>query len=271
MSRPLLRAVPESPERTDGYANTTTGNVPHVTRVEFLREWDYKGGHLTMIGPTQRGKTRLCLELLSRSISPQRRCLILAGKPPSRDHEMTEAAAKLNLRVIESWPPDPNFKDRNRNGWVLRPKQRLQDSDEDNAVLQREFKRGIMGGYRTSPKHPLITVVDEAFLVHHDLKLQRVCEAPLTRGLPDNMMWTLMQRGRFISYHCYSAPEHIFIYKDDDKTNQQRYSEIGGVDPRLIMEILPNLRTEELKGGNTISECLYIRRSGPRLAIVGIT
>lgn len=245
------------------------GSIDVIPRNIFLREWDYKNQHLTMLGPTQRGKTTLCLQLLGKTISPEHKATVLAGKTPNRDPVMAAAAEKLNLRVIKTWPPKMELMDRKKNGYLLRPEQSLSDIDKDNKELETQFRKAIIGNYQNDTR-PTIVVIDEAHLIQKDLGLQKECDAILTRGQPDTAEWNLSQRGRFLSYHTYGAPEHVFIFFDPDITNQKRYSEIGGVDPRWIMSIAQDLRTRDNGKGQTVSECIYFRRSGPEVCIVGI-
>src|SRR6266568_988115 len=186
----------------------TTTRIPVIPRREFARQFgnDYSSGqHVTFIGPTQRGKTTLCLDLLSKVISPERPCVILAGKPPSRDKAMDEIAPKmLNLRVVEEWPPTRTFRDRKRNGYVLRPEQKMRSRADDEANLKAQFSKAIMDNYRK--KTPTITVADEAYLVQVTLKLKGDYEQPLMRGAPHNAMWSLIQRGAYVSYLSYNSP-----------------------------------------------------------------
>jgi len=83
-------------------------------------------------------------------------------------------------------------------------------------------------------------------------------------------MWSLVQRGRFVSYHVYDQAEHVFMFYDPDRNNQQRYSEIGDVDAKELVALSRQLNTQTVADGSTISEALYFRRSGNQLAIVGI-
>lgn len=254
-----------------------------IPRQEFVRkfgkEYGGKPRHLTMLGPSHRGKSRLCVELLAVVISPDLKALVLAGKPPGRERTWSdETAHKLNLRIIERYPPGFDPRDKNRNGWMLRPRHTMTDPTADDAHIQDQFKKGIRGAYATRPGRPkyaivkdtkMITVVDEGHHVHENMKLKQDCEAPLMRGLPDNGMWTLAQRGRFLSYQCYDAPEDIIIFKDDDEENQARYGQFTGYNRREIIEVTSNLRTERVKPeNNTISEALYISRHGD-MCIIG--
>ena len=184
---------------------------------------------------------------------------------------MEGAAKQLNLRVIEEWPPAYSFKDRKRNGYVLRPVQHMKNIKSDEANIKEQFGKAMLANYAS--KKPVITVCDEAFQVQNNLKLKDEYEAPLMRGAPINAQWSLLQRGRFSSYLAYDAPDHIFIAMDPDVSNQKRYSEIGGVDPKMVATIVSELQTKTVKtkkGGRTISEFLYINRSGPQLCIVSM-
>lgn len=226
------------------------------------------GQHVTMLGPTQRGKTTLCHQLLNVTVTPDHKCVILAGKPPGRDGTMALAADRLNLRVVEEWPPGWSYRDRHRNGYVLRPHQSLKNIDVDNENVREQFRKAMLDNYASS--QPVITVVDEAHHVQNDMKLRKEYEAPLMRGAPVNAQWSLIQRGRYMSYLAYDAPEHFFIFYDPDRSNQARYAEIGGIDPQQIRRIISGLRTYRAETGGTISECLYIQRSGPEFCIIDV-
>lgn len=241
-----------------------------VPRAEFLAEFkrDYQAGqHVTFLGPTQRGKTYLSQQMLKQVINPKLPCVILAGKPPNRDATMASAAQRLNLRIVEEWPPVRTYKDRKRNGYVLRPHHTMKDLKADEQNLHDQFDKALQSCYAS--RTPVIIVLDESYQVQKDLGLQKRVEAPLLRGAPVCAEWNLLQRGRYSSYLVYDAPEHVIIFSDPDVSNVKRYSElIGGVDPRYVTAVVTNLRTARTSTGRTISEALYIRRSGPELYVI---
>lgn len=247
--------------------------VPVIERVTFIEQFGkdfHSGQHVTFLGPTQRGKTTMALQLLSRCISPDRRGYILAGKPTGRDPTMEEAANKLNMRQISSWPPERQYGDKKKNGFVLHPLGKpTDDADAEDVKLERNFRAALKSLYAS--RKPVVVVVDETAHVYDYLKIKKPYEASLMRGAPTVSMWSLIQRGRNISYHAYNAPEHIFIFFDPDASNRERYGEIGGVDARWIQDLVKNLKTETIEPrGNTVSQALYIRRSGPQISIVDI-
>jgi hypothetical protein len=248
---------------------TQITQIDVISRKELREEWrkNYESGHhVAFIGPKQKGKTTLSHILLAECISPERKAILLAGKPPDRDPVMNKAAQRLNLRIIEEWPPPYSIRDRNRNGYVVRPHQTLKDLDADNDNIRKQFRAAMMSAYAS--KSPVILDVDEAGHVYGDMGLKKEYEAPLMRGAPICAQWMLIQRGRNLSYHSYSAPDHIFLFKDDDRSNVDRYSEFGGIDPRQTRYLVENLRLKKSANGQTVSEALYIRRAGPEYMIV---
>src|SRR5215469_9424649 len=252
-------------------------DVAEIDRKTFLKERakerrGQKFHHRTTLGPTHRGKTTLELQILKSDISPDQQCIILSAKPPHRDPVMNKAAEQLNLVVVEDYPVSAMSKryhrNRKKNGYVVRPTQTLTNLRADKEHVHEVFSRTMIDAYAT--KEPVIVVCDEAHKIYNVYGLREEYEAPLMSGLPDCAESSLIQRGRFMPYLAYDAPDEVIIFKDDDTSNQRRYAEIGGVNPAAIVTIQSGLKTYETKDGHTISEFLHIRRAGPRLTVVGI-
>jgi hypothetical protein len=158
---------------------------------------------------------------------------------------------------------------KNNNGWLLAPTEKPGDVDTEDAVLFRHFKAAINHAYQLgSDVAKYILVVDEAHQVQVDLKLKKDVDQPLMRGAPDCAVWQSLQRGRWVSMQTYSAPEHVLIFKDKDMGNQDRYGEIGGVDPAYMIQLVRRLKTERVKSGGTISQAAYFRRASDDIRIV---
>lgn len=249
-----------------------------VSRKQFVKEFaeDYTPSHLTMLGPTQRGKTTLCFQLLNAVLAAHKdehwRVVMLHGKIKKRDHTIKDEAKKNNYRVVKSWPPGwairPSHWKRNVSGYILRPLGNDKMSAlEEEKVLKGEFAKAIRSSYHGT-RNVTITLIDERAQADKDLKLTKDLDAPLQRGLPHNPEWNNIQRGAWCSYHCYDAPEHIFLFVDDDDSNIDRYAEFGVGDPRVIKAVMANLKLKKVKTGGTISQCLYMRRSDRYMCIV---
>lgn len=252
--------------------------TPVISRRDFVREFgeEYQQGqHVTFLGPSGRGKTRLAAELLMavRRHNPQITTVVLHGKIKGRDQTIESLSRRSGYPIVTSWPPRSiraRHRLRKNHGAILRPLRSAGDNpDVENEILRVQYRRAIHRGYQAPRKKPVIILADEAHQTHSDLRLMKDCEGPLMRGRPVCAMWSLVQRGRFVSYHVYDQAEHVFIFYDPDRNNQQRYSEIGDVDPKELVELSRQLKTKTVADGSTISEALYFRRSGNQLAIVG--
>ena|SRR5215469_3241889 len=248
---------------TDGRRHT----VETVPRRVFVRDFgkDYRGGqHLSAFGPTGRGKSRLCFQLLGSVISPDMQVASLHGKIKGRDPVVMAAAKRYHLRMVTALPSETRMKfDRKRgwNGYIIAPLEKPSSPAEERKLLVASFDDAIQRNYRTTKRHT-ITHINEAHQVQSDLKLKEAVESPLMRGGPDNAVWNEGQRGAYLSYHTYNAPEWIFVFYDDDRKNRQRYGDFGCADPDEIEWITSRLRTQESADGRTISQALCIRRRG---------
>lgn len=250
-------------------------DVPVIPRKDFAEEFgdSYQSGqHLTALGPSGRGKTKLVGQLLIKVANPDHQAVVLHGKIKGRDKTIESLSHAADMPIVDKWPPSAysrKVRHRDVRGYILLPLSKPGDTAaKENELLAGEFRKAIRENYHTSHKRPRITVVNEAHQAHNDLKLKGDCEAPLMRGRPDNAVWSEVQRCRYVSYMVYDQAEHVFIFYDPDEDNQKRYSEIGGVDPQYVRELSQGLKTRTVADGSTISQCLYFRRSGGYLCIV---
>jgi hypothetical protein len=160
------------------------------------------------------------------------------------------------------------------NWYILRPLKKDDISaKEEEKILKEEYSKALRKNYH-STRNVKITLVDERAQADKDLRLTEQLDAPLQRGLPHNPEWNNIQRGAWVSYHCYDAPEHMFIFHDDHESNRKRYSEFGCADPEVIFRLVSKLETKKIQTGktsreqSTISQCLYMRRSDRYMCIV---
>lgn len=281
--------LPIVSRRRREYDENTRPPAHHIARKPFIKEFAdnyHAGQHATFLGPTGRGKTKLMGQLLVAVLRrhPEMEGRVLHGKIRGRDQTIEELSkqgfpittepelsrlARLKYRARSKGNKKPL-------GFIVRPlthpegysDDKVSFTQRENNHLRRVFARAIYKAYHAKKKRPVILVVDEAHQAHVDLKLKSECEGPLMRGRPVCAEWSALQRGRYASQHLYDQAEHVFIFFDPVKDNQDRYAEIGGIDPDYLKELSRNLTTETVADGSTISQCIYFRRSGNYLAIV---
>jgi hypothetical protein len=258
--------------------------VPVIPRKEFVRMFarDYHAGqHVTFLGPSGRGKTKLMGQLLLAVLRAHKniKARILHGKIKDRDETIIKLAndgkMPITAEASPSWYQN-NVTHRDAPGFIVRPLTKAEGSpdskddltEKENMHLRRIFRRVIYKAYHANKKHPVILVVDEAHQAHTILKLKSDCEGPLMRGRPVCGEWSLLQRGKFVSKLVYDQAEWVFIFHDPVIDNQRMYAEIGGVNPRVLVALSARLKTHTAPDGSTYSQCLAFRRSGDYLCIV---
>jgi hypothetical protein len=231
--------------------------VEHFGRAEFIRErWGYRPGeHVTFLGPTTCGKTTLAYELMEVTARPQLPAVVLVMKP--RDKVVARMSQRNHYRIVRTWPPMPSiWQPRKPPGWVLWPRHEF-DPDLDDPRLYAEFRRGILQSYKKGNR---IIFGDEVYGLTTELQLTRELIAIWSRGSAMGCgLWSASQRPAMIPLWAYSQAHHLFLWHDPDRRARIRYSEIGGVDPGLVQDIVMGLDSYQ---------ALYIRRRGRAMCVV---
>lgn len=245
-----------------------------IGREEFIREyWDYSpGDHVTIVAPTDYGKTWFTNDLLAVTATPQLPAITLATKPRDRTinrlieingHRRTTTYPPRALgQVMTSWgEPRPP-------GYVVWPRH-VGDPTVDDAAHRATFRRAMLHDYarnahkRLRPDRgvrPIILNVDEIYSIAVDLKLDREARTLWAKGRSVGVgVWGGTQRPFDIPQHAYSQPQHLFLGYTPDRRDRQRFREIGGVDPDLVMDATYRLDWRQW---------LYINRRHRSMAII---
>jgi hypothetical protein len=222
--------------------------VQVLPRAVFLDEyWQYRAGqHVTFVAKTQSGKTTLAYQLLSRSARRDLMAAVLVMKP--RDPTVSLWTRQLGYPRTVTWPPLRRTFGSRPPGWTVWPRLGT-DPEEDERTLYRVFRRVLLGLYQ---KGEGIVFADEGVDVGQlddpdapaarRKPLIRTMEAVWKRGSGmGGGLWVATQRAAGLSYHGYSAPEHMFLAYDPDKKTRKRYDEIGGVDTGLVEAVVMRL------------------------------
>jgi hypothetical protein len=204
-----------------------------IDRQEFLDDyWEYQAGeHTTILGPTGAGKTHLCFQLLEKTARPELPAVTIVMKP--RDETVERWSKGQGYRMVKDWPPQ--FMERFRKkppGFILKPDHDF-DPHIDNPRHRMIFRRAILGSYKAGKR---IIFADELFSLCAEMKLSDELVAVWTKGRSmEAGVWGASQRPSHIPLWAYSQATHLFIAFDPDDRAQERYSEISGVDPELVI------------------------------------
>lgn len=239
--------------------------IARFSRLEFLAErWDYQPGqHVSLIAPTQNGKTTFMFQLLRNTdtsfceIPP----VMLVAKP--KDAVVAQGLDYLGWEETDRWPPKKKMFREKPEGHGLWPRHLKDVSPSVNAEhLANSFRPAIKKLFWQGNS---ICIGDEAYELCAVLGLSEELTRHWTQGAGmGSGLWTATQKpsgtqqGSIPSF-MYNSPTHTFLGRDPDKRNRDRFGEIGGVDPRLLSETVLGLKKYEW---------LYIHRDGPTMCIV---
>lgn len=249
--------------------------VLQLSRQEFLDEYfDYRRGeHLNAIAPTGAGKSHLLYQLSSVAMeqNPQLDFVSLMPKPQSPT--TNRWAETLNLKEVSAWPPQRWPWQAKPNGYVFWPKHQAGiPAAENRAQLADHFRKALTTQYW---KGDSIVFADDVYVLAALMGLNPEFEEYWTAGREAGAgLWSANQKpsgsksGGTVSSFSYNAPTHLFLGRDTDDRNVQRFGEIGGgLDPRSIETLVRGLRHFRVNG-ETVSEMLYIDKRGPYMATI---
>ena len=254
--------------------------VAEFSRDEFLNErFDYQPGeHVSYIEPTQGGKTHLMYQMLDRAMAQNPDLRTVSLMPKSRDPATWKWADRLDLKVIDNWPPPKGWFTDAPRGYVLWPKHlKGAEPGVNRAHLAGIFRKCLADQFQRGDS---ITVADDIYVLAVLMELNQDCEEFWVAGSGGGAgLWDTLQKpsgtvgGGHVSTFVYNAPTHLCLGHDPVEQNRKRFADIGGVDPKLVGEVVENLprhRIQTPTGIKNVSEKLYIHKGGPYLARVGI-
>lgn len=237
----------------------------HLPLADFAGHFDYRPGHhVALFGPTQQaGKSTMAFALVQHVVGwyPEIRPVVLNMK--HRDRVVAGWTKRLNFQETPSWPPGRKITNWNPPGYTLWPPQTLTDVEADNARLEREFRAAITHNRRNAPS---ITMANELYGLLAELNMRQLLTAVVTRdSVAGHGLWYESQKpsgtqGISIPGFFFNCAEHMFLSKDGERRNRIRYGEIScGISER-------DIERETLKLDPF--SWLYIRRSGPQMAVI---
>lgn len=244
--------------------------VDGVTIYRFGRDdfrynrFDYQDGeHAVFAGPTQRGKTTLAFALIEPIASEDFPVYIAVSKPA--DKVTTRETRRQGFKLVREWPPPAKrIKEAidKPHGYTVWPK--FGDLETDIYNASDVTRRLIQERYRAAMKGEKgVLVLDDTMIKSKVLGLDQDMTTILAMsGAMGLGGWYFVQKptgSGTTAIWSYSQSEHIFVFRDPDRRNRQRYDEIGGFDPHLVEAVTLQLKPYE---------ALYMKRTGGHMCVV---
>lgn len=252
--------------------------VARIPREVFLQEhFSYQPGeHFSAIEPTQQGKTHITYQAADVAMTQQPQLRFVSLMPKARDPATHKWAERLQLEIVGTWPPRKRWWREAPRGFVLWPPH-LKNVP---TAVNREHLAAIFRACLTDQFQAgeAITLADDVYNLAVLLGLNMDLEEHWTAGAGGGAgLWSTAQKpsgttAGSISTFAYNCPTHLLLGRDPVTTNRKRFSEIGGVDPDLVMETVQGLGRNQIRTGEgikSISDKLYIDKRGPYLGVIG--
>jgi hypothetical protein len=258
MTETVSRETSSAYQRPDG--------VWVFPRKEAVRERvDIKPGqHVVFAGPTQNGKTELAFAILEFTATPEIPAYVSVSKP--RDPVTSKWGKKLGYRSTPVFPPSPKmkemFKDGKPSGYLIWPDM----SDSETAVhnASESTRQLINGVYTDGAKgKKCYLILDDTVTKSKLLGLDKEMTMILTMsGAMGIGGWFFVQKptgAGNTALWSFSQSDHLFVARDPDKRNRERYTEIGGFDSKEVERITLTLERYQF---------LYLEREHRYMCII---
>lgn len=211
-----------------------------------LIEW-HQGEHVSLIGPTGCGKTRLALRLVEwrTALSASWHSIAIGTKP--RDATLTKLVKRYRWRLVRQWPPPPGA----RRVVLWPPWRTPKDTPAQRAAITAALD-GMFdsGGW--------CVFADEVSYLSKQLGLTRELEHVWEQGRSLGLsLVAATQRPAWVPRSLYSEASHVFIWRLADDEDRRRIGGLGGVPSADVRAIVATLDRHQALYVDTRSGKMY--------------
>lgn len=220
--------------------------IPRLPWDSFLEQFKWKqGDHMTLVGPTKRGKTTLAHALL-----PMRKWVIIFATK-KKDPLITKFR-KDGYHLVRT--SDEIHKDVSHR-FILAPPLTSKESRPSQRV---EFEKALARGFKSGG---WTFYLDEARYISDTLRLADDCELLWQQGRTLGVTMVVgTQRPVRIPLTAYDQATHLFFFRENDDRNLKTLGGLGGVDNKLIRETVAMLGFHDALYLNTATGDMVITK-----------
>jgi hypothetical protein len=224
--------------------------VRSLSRESFLRKFSQQWSsdqHISLIGPTGRGKTYTARQILQRRPG---RILILAPKG------VDKTLAGFGHKIVRWPPPFLTPRPNDRGDWVLRLEPPLVTMEE-RIKMRGHFGRAMQDAFAKGQW----TIYCDELQVTADprmMGLGKMIESILLMGRSrDVSMVSSIQVPRWAPRAAYDQASHVLLWRQRDAPAQKRIGEISGVDTRAVIDAVASLDFHEFLWVDATRDMLF--------------
>lgn len=213
---------------------------------QMLRDRWKADQHVSLIGPTGRGKTYAARQMLAQRPG---RILILA--PKGADKTLANFGHQ-----IKKWPPGP-FVPRPQNGqWILRLEPPIR-TEKDLPAQREYFRRALDSVFKAGD---WTVYIDELQVLADPrmMGLGKPTERNLILGRGRNLSTvSAIQVPRWAPKAAYDQASHVMLWRQRDKPALKRIDEISGVDTGEVQALVRSLDFHEFVWVDAVNDEYY--------------
>lgn len=225
-----------------------------ITRIGFsdlidAMAWS-PGEHVTLIGPTGRGKTETLISLMER----RRWGVFLGTKRVDGTQDRLRSLGYRTIHNPHELHPEVASK------FLFRPKfPRMGEARELQKLHSGKFREVLL---RIRAQTGWTVGVDECRYITDHLKLADEMEMLWLQGRSEGTtIIANTQRPRYIPLEAYDQATHLFLWSDPDMQNLSRVAEMASMDRLAVLDTLPGLSKHDFLYANTVTGDMFISNS----------